>query len=766
MSGFFAELLRSRAQRVALLASSLVLVLVGFLPLFAGPSYEFGLAVGLSIPTIAAISNALDQLSAPWLPRLSIRRALWTGGMHAGLVLVVAMLHALRSGACDPLSQLGAFALGPLFGVFTGATWGALAGLLASLAGRGRSARALAIVLALSGPALGIVVSLVRYYQGPIVFAFDPFVGHFAGTLYDTEIDAVPRLLSYRLGTLGFLLLALGLGDCLTRATSGRLAFVATLPGLLAMVVGGVSATAIAVLGQRLGHVQTAAGIREELGHVATSERCEVVYDGSLVQREVHALARECDAHVRALERYFETEVTGRITVFLFANEVQKAALMGARDVDIAKPWRREVYVRERGYPHPVLAHELAHVVAGTFARGPFRVAGPWGGWIPDPGRIEGFAEAAAPRENDELTILQWAKAMRELELLPPLDTVFRLSFLGENASTAYTVAGAFVHWLKQTHGTEVLRGWYAGEPVSVLTGKTLAELGEDFHAALDALPLPTPALETARARFDRPALFGRRCPHEVDALYGRARQRLSARDTTRARELFLRVLALDPGHFGARLGLPSCELGEGDLADAERGFAQLAADEQLHALWRLHALERAADAQLLAGQGKEAQRNYERVAAGLFDEDARRQVEVKSWLDPGLPDDHLGRRAIVALLLGDPVLGTDWGVSGAALGRWSEADAQLGLADYLLGKNYFQRGRWEEAARVLDAALERKLPLPLVKREALRVRIQAACALGQKARAKEVLAEFLKLEGPSEHQRDSLQRLVQRCSE
>ena len=57
--------------------------------------------------------------------------------------------------------------------------------------------------MAISGPVLGVVVSFLRYYQSPIIFAFDPFVGYFAGTLYDTELDGVRRLVSYRIGSLG-----------------------------------------------------------------------------------------------------------------------------------------------------------------------------------------------------------------------------------------------------------------------------------------------------------------------------------------------------------------------------------------------------------------------------------------------------------------------------------------------------------------------------------------------------------------------------------
>src|SRR5690606_19571073 len=125
------------------------------------------------------------------------------------------------------------------------------------------------------------------------------------------------------------------------------------------------------------------------------------------LDREAELVGRDCDAHVRALERWFDAAYPHRIVAFVFESEAQKGRLMGAASTYIAKPWRREIYIQMGRYPHPVLGHELAHVVAGEFGEGPFAVAGALGGLLPDPGRIEGVATAAAPRENDSLTLAE-----------------------------------------------------------------------------------------------------------------------------------------------------------------------------------------------------------------------------------------------------------------------------------------------------------------------------------------------------------------------
>ena len=56
--------------------------------------------------------------------------------------------------------------------------------------------------LALLAPIGGILLSLLRFYCSPMVFAFDPFFGYFSGTLYDTRVDAGVSLWTYRVGSL------------------------------------------------------------------------------------------------------------------------------------------------------------------------------------------------------------------------------------------------------------------------------------------------------------------------------------------------------------------------------------------------------------------------------------------------------------------------------------------------------------------------------------------------------------------------------------
>src|SRR5690606_32256655 len=226
--------------------------------------------------------------------------------------------------------------------------------------------------------------------------------------------------------------------------------------------------------------------LQRELGGVARSGMCVVRASRWVSPKVAQRTAWECEGHVRALRQHFELPGSGpTITVYLFASAEEKGRLMGARTTYLAKPWRREVFVQSEAFPHPVLGHELAHAVTADFGAGPFRVAGPLGGLIPDPGRIEGFAVAAAPTEEGDATEAQWARALLELGQLPPSRSLFSLGFLGSAAVKSYTSAGAFVAFLHRKLGASLMKRWYRGDDLEALSGRSWAELDREYRAAL-----------------------------------------------------------------------------------------------------------------------------------------------------------------------------------------------------------------------------------------------------------------------------------------
>ena len=780
LSAQLPPLLRSRADQVALGVAVVLSAASGFLPQFGGPGYESALAGGLLLPSIAAIATAWVVATTPlpmdrrgW-PSLALGRGVAFGAVLALAGALVTTLHGLHAGFCDAPLGYELWATGPGPGSVMGGAWGAAAGLCSL---RFRRARLAAVLVALAGPLGSIGVGVGRFYTSPMVFGFDPFVGYFAGPLYDTVIDPGTRLLSYRFGSLASLLGVAVLAWHLELDERAR--FVLVSRGRPGLVTAGALALglslAVTLSGPRLGHYHTTRSIEEGLGRMLSVGRCQVVYSAALPKADAERLGRECSGHLPEIERYFDVRGPERVKVFLFASDAEKGAYMGATHTYIAKPWRDEIYIQAAGFPHPTLGHELAHVVAGRLAVGPFRVAGPLGGWIPDPGRIEGYAVAASPGEDEDFTLLEWSRAMLDMKLLPDLESVFRLGFLAQSHGTAYTVAGAFVSWLHDHYGSRTLRDWYRGEPLERASGgKPFAVLQREFREDLTKLSLRPELLAMAKARFDRPSIFGRVCPRRIDRDLGIAEQRLGAGDTRGAREAYQALLRLEGDNTRARFGLVQCDLREGQLQQALKRYDALVADPRLSVLERAGALEGRGDAWVMAGDPVAAVRSYDSVRKLDADEDRQRSLEVK--VQAAFAEQRSGLRA---LLIGEPKLGPSWDEAAPLLG----ADAAAGdpLAEYLVGRNLWLHGRAAAALRYLDAALDSNPPVARdaryswppaisVVREALRLRLLIACSEpsdGQPERLRRATQDARRLAedtGMPAAKKEATLRLAQRC--
>jgi hypothetical protein len=751
-------------------AALVVLVVVGaagFLPLFGGPGYEHSVASGVVVPTAAAIATALELSALRDLPPVAcVARGVATGAVLAGIALLTAWLHVLRVGACDPWGGTVFFALTAGAGSALGGLWGALVAETC----RGWKRRRLGCaLLGVAGPLGTIAVSVARFYGSPMVFGYDPFFGFFSGSLYDTVVDVRTELWTYRAGTAVTLAGAALVASALLRTSDGTLR-VRPLRGNAPVAVRGLlglaalaASAGLCLDGPALGHWQTAASIASALGGRIRGARCDVVYPDSMLADTATLLLRDCEQELAADERRLGAHLDGTLTAFVFRDTEEKRRLMGAADTSIAKPWRREVYVQASGYPHPILGHEIAHVVAGSFARGPFHVAGGVAGLWPNPGLIEGTAVAASP-DDDELTDAQWARAMLDAGILPVASDLFSLDFLGENASKSYTVAGAFVSWVLDRWGAKVLRDWYGGGSIEVLTGESWAALDGHFRDTLRAFVMPEGATAYAKAKFERPSVWGRRCPHVVDALDRGADKCRDEHRFTRAVGLYGEALDRDPHDWHARLDRARIEVRYGDEARGRAALVELSKDDGVPRTWRDRAVEALADDDLVRGQDAPAVGAYRDLAGRSLDEDAARTLEVKALAVDNPP----ARRAIIDLLIGEPGRPVDTWLGPLSLGTWAEETHQP-LAGYLVGKNLTNHEQYARAAVWLDRALDSGVPTARVGRELLRQRAVCACAMvdgDALVRVRQaVTAPASPFEGSSGGRREWVLQLIDRCS-
>lgn len=731
----------------SLLAWAALVAAVGFVPLFGGPRYEAALFAGLVGPFWSAIAATLAVLRLIEGQKVGmdrdaicsgtqvLARSITVGLGHVIVLFTVEFLHGLRVGFCEPGLGFGLLMLGPGLGMLLGSTWGAVAALFWAAAGIQslRFRTVLAATTSSVAPLGCILAGLYHFYDSPSVYAYSPYVGYFAGPLYDTVEYDLARLAGYRAGTMMTLaaLFAVLPSVALSRSKGGRVGVV-FLPRtydrvilLLAGALLSIGSLAHHALEEEMGFSSSTEGIRRALGRTLSKERCRVFFSRRTDQQEASLVVHECVGHLAQIEKYFGVTDFPGVDVYLFASPSEKRNLMGAATTYIAKPWRREIYIQPEGFPHQVLGHELAHAITGMFGEGPFRIAGNLAGLVPDPGRIEGFAEAASPRESSEGTLHEWTAAMRQLQLLPRIGSLFQLSFLGTSPANAYAASGSFVDFIRTEHGPEVLREWYSGGDLVKITSVSWEKLEKDWHRFLDDVAVPERVLQIARPRFSRPAIFERRCPHAVDRLLSESIE-LCPYQEVKATRLAAQAVELDPTKKDIELRSQRCAWYAGDAERSRLGLLEGASrDKEYEPGARRAALEFAGDIAWSMGKAKEAEQAYEGAQALTFGLDQARNLAVKRW---ALKQEKAVQEPLRALLAPTP---REKANPQGFLTEWQLKGPQKELAQYLLVRVLVGSGAWTEADERARTLNPDELPLESLELEAKKMKLLAACRRG-----------------------------------
>ena len=695
---------------------------------------ESALALGLVLPGFAAALGALEVARARRLGLAPGALGLLSLASRRALLLLAVpvsclWLHGASTQSCDPWTGALFVLLGPGLGVLLGSFVGVSIGVLVPR-------RRLAVTLAVAAPLVSASWGVWQFYSGPGIFVFDPFVGYFPGTIYDRSVRVTQAYLSYRAGSvLALLTLAAGLhalhtpglaGWSLARARRHLLAF-----GVFALGLAGLGA--MQVYAPELGHRADEDHIVEVLGRTLESHRCVVHVPREMALADATRLGRDCDFRVAEAESTLGVRQTAKVVAFFYRSASEKRQLMGADETFIAKPWRNEVHLQLAGWPHPVLAHEVAHVVAANTARGPFRLGGSLGGWWPNAGLIEGLAVAVAFRSQHGLTPDQWAHAMLELDHMPSLESVMGAGFLNSSAAQSYTVAGSFLRWLATDRDWSVVRRAYRDGDIEAAAHSDLHSLEEHWHAYLRTVPLPPEALELARMRFERPGVVHAICPHAIADLLRRLDGDTAAGDDVRLRETCHEILAMDPANLSAKVAQIGALARMGELDTARQALVDLRERLRAPTPYRIAADAALADALVQRGAFDEARPIYRRLLDQPQSEGSARLLEVKAW---ALEQPAEARTMVFDLLLGPDLRGSAPRVVVHLAAQLAALDGG-GLGPYLAARQLFASGRYDLARPMLIGALDRGLSTRRLTVEAERLTAIASFATDDMADAR-----------------------------
>jgi hypothetical protein len=449
------------------------------------------------------------------------------------------------------------------------------------------------------------------------------------------------------------------------------------------------------------------------------------------IANHIESIADDHEFRRAQLVRDLGVDPGSKIHSYYFANVDQKQALMGARNVYMAKPWRHEIYMNYQQFPHQVLRHEIAHVLAGSFGDSVFEVSAGTLLGVPvffNVGMIEGAAVAADwPDHFDKpLTPHQSVKAMEELDMAPPVHRLFSTGFLAFSSARSYTVAGSYLRFLMDQHGMDKLRRLYQnGGDFEAVYGVEQSELTRQWRTIIDATVLPEGAAEVIRERFRRRGILSRPCPHAI----ARARQdiwedaAIGDYDSAIARA---RSVCRDvPGEPNHQLQLAGLLAKNGELQESETIYREIAADgEHLSSSIRARALFELVDSAMRGDKESEALRHLEEVATMPLPDGALRQARVMLQIMKHQGPAGPSLRAIFWNQSVDREMDRIRLLGLAA--EAAAAEPALGLTHYLVARQLRGHGDPDATRRALARAMADTLD-PLVEREAARLLAEAS---------------------------------------
>jgi len=656
-----------------------------------------------------------------------------------GVALAVLVAALMWQTNCDPSGGLGFFVMGPVASGICGAVAGMLAGLVTPSR---RRALALGIGVIVASTAIGAW----RLIADPVVFAFDPFWGYFSGAIYDEDVAVRQVYVAFRaynlIGVAAALQVFALVYDPATGSAQTRAAVRERVQGAVGRTVlavaTGVLAAAIGLTGASWGFTANVETITKVLSGTRETEHFVIHYKPrSADARNIDAVAMEHELAWAILRRKMDgREPEGKVHSFVFTDRGQKRALMGAGTVQVAAPWRNQIYLDHRAFPHPVLHHELAHVFGKTIGDDLFGVAR--SGLHLNIALIEGFATAMAPRSADHLDLHDQALVLERLERRPSLPSIMGPSFFTQSSRVAYTAAGSFCLWLMETRGFAPMAELYrsAGD-FEAAYDAPLAELEKQWLAFLEARGGVTEDdVENQRQKFMRRSVFRRPCAHRAANLRSDIALADRRGDWEQTIALYETLCSIEPEDPAHPIGLAWAHAIAGDFASALEALATAEAMKDLTVSMRSALLSRKAEVALAAGRLDEAAA-AEREALELpISRGARRTHQLRLV---GAEDPALAPYIVDYLAPFDPYAKGRAGAVNRLMAAVTlrERPGYRALGSYLMARQLLNVQKAGPAVELLQTALEpgpgdHGLPSPEFVRAALVALLSASVQAGE----------------------------------
>lgn len=705
-------IIRTFSYWLWILSIVILSLVLSTVPLFNLLAFEFCAVITLFIAFASAhvamtefhvMKQNSDQLagSPHNLILRCLSRALISNGILLLIPLFIILANAIRIKNCNFIEGFLFYLILPAFSCFTVTA----AGIFFNVWIQRRWLAYLTYLIFLIVSCVPTITNLIFH---PPVFAFHPILGYFPGPIYDFVISITPTLLISRTETIlwGFAFLTISVFTCEINRTTALIpklrwrGVIKSSSNFSLLRVTTLSLMVLAIIGielssGKLGIRPSRQDVAETLGSYRETDHFELFYARDL-EDEIDLFADDCEFRYAQLSEYLQTENSQKVRVYLYATPEQKKQLIGAGNTFVEDPFGYGFHVHSLEFPHPVLKHELAHVLTADWS--------PWKVSL-NVGMHEGVA-VAADWEEDKLTVHQWAKAMQELNVAPPLSSVMSLGFWKHAGSRSYLMAGSFIRFLIDKYGIEKCKRAFPTGNLSKIYGKELQDLEGNWRLYLkNEISLRDDELNYATQRLRRGGIFEQVCAHEMASLRNDAWAAYYRQDYTTAIESFQKMLSYEPENKRNERGLMYSTYHAGDYTSAISIAKQIIANK--NSQFRGEAAQMLGDIYWLQGEIEDALKTYKHASTLATRESTKIKVLKRvAALSEDVSSES--RNLLSRVLIHNNSLNPTYnGTKVMLLLRIIRFEPNSWLPYYLAGKLLHQEKEWEFSAQYLHHALD-----------------------------------------------------------
>ncbi len=654
-------------------------------------------------------------------------RALKSNGILLLIPLIIILLNSIRIKNCNFLEGFLFYLILPTLSCFTVTAAGIYFNLWIQR-------RWLAYLVYLTFLIVSCVPTITNLIFHPPVFAFHPILGYFPGPIYDFVISITPTLLISRTETIlwGLVFITISAFTCEVNRTTAlipklRWQHLIKLSSQFSILrITTISFMVVAIIGielysGKLGIRPSRKDITQALGGYRETEHFEIYFAREL-DSEIDLFADDCEFRYAQLSEYLQTENSRKVRAYLYASPTQKKRLIGAGDTFVEDPFGYGFHVHSLSFPHPVLKHELAHVLTADWS--------PWKVSL-NVGMHEGVA-VAADWEEDKLTVHQWAKAMQALNVAPPLSSVMSLGFWKHAGSRSYLMAGSFVRFLIEKYGIEKCKQAFPIGNLSRVYEKDLNALEREWRLYLgNEVSLHKEELDYATQRLKRGGIFEQVCAHEMASLRQDAWRAYYRQDYSTAVESFQKMLSFEPKNTRNIRGLMYSTYYTGNFQSTIAIAKRIISDKNTQ--FRAEAAQVLGDIYWIQGKTEDALTTYQQAYKQVARESIERKL-VKRIAALSLSFSPESRNRLRRVLVPNSNLGrTANGTKMVLLSRINITEPNIWLPYYLIGELLHKEEEWELSTQYLHHALDlgngvEEMPMPQ------NIRIESLQVLGTNA--------------------------------